>query len=242
MSKSYDKDPIGQRMKQYEHVYTSDCVEKKTPVVIRIDGKAFHTYTKGFEYPFDEDITYAMDKTTEYLVKNVQNCCIGYTQSDEISLILLDDKNEHSEQMFGNKIQKLASVTASMATAIFNQVIKDRTSTTKLAMFDSRIFNVPKEDLGNYMLWIHRDCIKNSVSMYARTVYSHKELYKQGKADMIEMIETAFNEGRCDRTWHNLPYRFRYGIVMTSKDGRHFPKEDWTYYTWNNVINQYYED
>ena len=115
------KDALGTRMKEnYENVAKSKLV-RRMPVAIRIDGKAFHTFTKGFNKPFDKVLMQAMQRTTEYLCKNIQGCVFGYTQSDEISLILVDYKKLNSSAWFDYQVQKMCSVAASMATMAFNK-------------------------------------------------------------------------------------------------------------------------
>ena len=123
MSKIYEKDSLGQRIKQYEKNY-SNVIDKKEPVIIRLDGVAFHTYTKHMEKPFSNLLMNAMNHTTKELFKRIQNCVCGYCQSDEITLYLIGDKNPNTDVWFGNKIQKLTSVSASMATLFFNSYIR----------------------------------------------------------------------------------------------------------------------
>jgi len=159
-------DSLGDRMKGYEHVSRS-TLTKRMPVVIRIDGKAFHTWTKQLknvddslnDSPFSVKMNQAMSDTTQKLVSNIQNAVFGYTQSDEISILLNDWKTLTTDQWFGNTIQKMASVSASMATVYFNEAC---TSTSRRffvpAMFDARVFNIPKEEVTNYFVWILCTC------------------------------------------------------------------------------------
>jgi tRNA(His) 5'-end guanylyltransferase len=114
-------DDLGTRMKTfYENTYRFGMT-RRMPVAIRIDGKAFHTFTKGFVRPFDEVLSNAMVRTMEYLCENIQGCVFGYTQSDEITLILLDYQTLTTEAWFGYEIQKICSISASMATMAFNK-------------------------------------------------------------------------------------------------------------------------
>ena len=113
-------DDLGTRMKMYEAVNEYKLI-RRTPVIIRIDGKAFHTFTKGLVRPFDPVVTEAMHATTKYLCDNIQNCILGYTQSDEISLLLTDYKTYKTDAWFDNKIQKITSISAAMATQWFNK-------------------------------------------------------------------------------------------------------------------------
>ena len=114
-------DELGKRMKEYYENITKIKLMRRTPVIIRIDGKAFHTFTRGFKKPFDEILIKSMQETTKYLCENIQGCVLGYTQSDEISLLLIDYKNLNSSAWFDYEIQKICSIAASMATMAFNK-------------------------------------------------------------------------------------------------------------------------
>lgn len=116
-----DKTTIGDRMKNnYENI-TRYYLTRRMPVIIRIDGKAFHTFTKGFKKPFDDILVKTMQDTMKYLCENIQGCVLGYTQSDEISLVLTDYAELTTDAWFGNNLQKMCSVSASMATMAFNK-------------------------------------------------------------------------------------------------------------------------
>ena len=113
-------DALGNRMKTYENV-TRNYLTRRMPVIIRIDGKSFHTFTRGFKRPFDDVLVKSMQDTMKYLCENIQGCVLGYTQSDEITLVLVDYQNRDTSAWFDNNIQKMASVSASMATMAFNE-------------------------------------------------------------------------------------------------------------------------
>ena len=117
-------DDLGKRMKEYYEGIPKTKLMRKTPVMIRIDGKAFHTFTKGFQKPFDEVLIKSMQETTKYLCENIQGCVLGYTQSDEISLVLVDYKNFETSAWFDYEIQKMCSIAASMATIAFNKAFE----------------------------------------------------------------------------------------------------------------------
>ena len=114
-------DELGKRMKEYYENIPKIKLMRRTPVIIRIDGKAFHTFTRGFKKPFDEILIKSMQETTNYLCENIQGCVLGYTQSDEISLLLVDYKNLNSSAWFDYEVQKICSISASMATMAFNK-------------------------------------------------------------------------------------------------------------------------
>jgi tRNA(His) 5'-end guanylyltransferase len=180
------KDSLGDRMKKnYEDAYRFNLT-RRTPVIIRLDGKAFHTFTRGCVKPFDDAIIKAMQQTTEYLVNNIQGCKVGYVQSDEISLLLTDFDTFETDAWFSNNIQKMCSISASMASVQFTgcyhweKMCEDNNKGNwmllKPAHFDSRVFNIPKEEVVNYFRWRYMDWKRNSVSMLAQSLFSQKEL------------------------------------------------------------------
>lgn len=182
-----EKDTLGQRMKGYEQV-SRFMFTPKIPIVIRLDGKAFHTFTKPFKRPFDERLIKSMQDTTEFLVNNIQNCIMGYTQSDEITLVLLDMLSEDTETWFNGGLQKIVSVSSSMCTAYFNNVLKH----DRLAFFDSRAFQMPLEDLPNNIVWRMKDCYKNAITSVAHCHYSQKQLHGISTKDRLEMIKDKY--------------------------------------------------
>lgn len=118
------KNTLGTRMKEYEAV-SKNHLMRRTPVVIRLDGKAFHTFTRGLNKPFDSDFVTMMQQTMLHLCENIQGCVLGYTQSDEITLVLVDYQNRDSCAWFDNQVQKIASISASMATLYFNRELSE---------------------------------------------------------------------------------------------------------------------
>ena len=120
----YKKDSLGDRMKTYEGVAKTRLV-KRMPVIILIDGKAFHTFTRGFKKPFDKMLMETMQETTKYLCEKIQGCVFGYTQSDEITLILIDYQQLDTSAWFNYEVQKICSISASMATMAFNKFFKE---------------------------------------------------------------------------------------------------------------------
>ena len=114
-------DDLGKRMKEYYEQVPKFCLYRRTPVAIRIDGKAFHSFTRGFQKPFDEVLIKAMQRTMKFLCENIQGCVLGYHQSDEITLILTDYKKLTSCAWFDYEVQKVCSISASMATMAFNK-------------------------------------------------------------------------------------------------------------------------
>ena len=203
--------PIMQRMKSnYEDRYRFQLT-RRTPVIIRIDGKAFHTYTKGLNKPFDENLIEDMQKTTEFLCKNIQGAKLGYTQSDEISILLVDYDTLTTDGWFDYNVQKIVSVSASITTAIFNRLRVLR-GKDNLAYFDSRVFNIPVDEVSNYFLARQKDAVRNSISMLAQSLYSHKQLENKNMSDMQEM---CFQKGY---NWNNLEYYKKRGSTIIKQE------------------------
>lgn len=210
--------PLSDRMKEYENE-TRFYLKKKKPVLIRIDGKAFHTYTNSFEKPFDEFITKSMQETMKFLCENIQGCVLGYTQSDEITLLLVDYNNKNTDAWFGYNVQKMASVASSMATLSFNKIIKNLISNNdeiddakreillnKDAMFDARVFQLPITEVVNCFIWRQRDAIRNSIQAVGYYVFSHKETMGIKTSELIEKLK---NEKNID--WNKLPLTLQRG-------------------------------
>jgi len=191
------------RMKRYESIYHEIYLQPRTPVVIRVDGKAFHTLTKSCVEPFDGDFAKAMDYTASGLLTEVQNSRLAYVQSDEISLLLIDYNKFESCQWFDGNLQKIVSVSASVATESFNSFWQ------KQAFFDSRAFNLSEREVVNYFIWRQQDATRNSIQMVARSLYSHKQLMNKNTNEQQEMI---FQKGQ---NWNDLSPYWKRGRVLT---------------------------
>jgi tRNA(His) guanylyltransferase len=177
-------DSLGDRMKEFYENRTRYMLSRRTFTILRIDGKAFHSYTKGLKRPFDDQLMKDMDETAKFLCKEIQGTKLAYIQSDEISLILTDFDDRGTDAWFDGNIQKMISVSASLATAKFNELRPG-----KLAFFDSRVFTIPYQgEVENYLIWRQNDASRNSVSAVAQSLYSHKELSRKTCDQMQEMI------------------------------------------------------
>lgn len=196
------RDSLGDRMKNYEDV-TRNYLVRRTPVIIRLDGKAFHSFTKGFTRPFDSVFMNSIQDTMLYLCKQIQGCVMGYCQSDEISLLLIDYQDIDTCAWFDNNILKLVSISASMATLSFNYCFKQNNKTEDeeekninlkyaskydTAMFDSRAFNIPKEEVCNYFIWRQNDATRNSIQMVGQSKFSHRQLQGVNISKIQEML------------------------------------------------------
>ena len=215
-------DELGKRMKEYYESIPKTKLMRRTPVAIRIDGKAFHTFTRGFERPFDEVLIKAMQRTMKYLCENIQGCVLGYTQSDEITLILVDYKRLNSSAWFDYEVQKMCSIAASMATMAFNRFFREEidnnanlhpvkrnwhiAASLKGAMFDARVFNVPREEVTNLIYWRQLDATRNSIQMVGQAYFSHNELQHKS----CNVIQDMLHELK-GINWNDYPTHVKRG-------------------------------
>lgn len=196
-------DTLDDRMKNaYENRYRM-YLPDRIPVIIRLDGKAFHSFTRGLKKPFDALFIKTMQDTMEYLCSNIQGCKFGYVESDEISLCLWNWSKNESDAWFGNNLQKMVSISASMAGVAFNRYWngnvaeylsecepditeeEDKYRTTiknkaemLMPVFDSRAFIIPAEEVHNYFVWRQNDCMRNSIQGLAQSLYSEREIHR----------------------------------------------------------------
>ena len=236
-------DNLGTRMKEFYEQIPKTKLMRRTPVIIRIDGKAFHTFTRGFKRPFDEVLIKTMQQTTKYLCENIQGCVLGYTQSDEITLVLVDYQRFETFAWFDYEVQKMCSIAASMATMAFNKFF-EKNSKTKIndykfglvpqsvelqqeaynyhnallkaiekgAMFDARVFNIPKEEVTNCVYWRQLDASRNSVQMVGQANFSHKELLHKSCNDIQDMLMTQKGIN-----WNDFPTYQKRGTCVIKK-------------------------
>lgn len=206
-----NKDSLGDRMKRYEKAFNY-VLPQRMPVIIRLDGRAFHTLTRGMEKPFDKRLIDNMVYVAKRLTKDVMNCELAYIQSDEISLLLVPYKKFTTQGWFDGEIQKICSVSAGIASSIMTPLIIEMSDEnvlkTKEVVFDSRCFVLPKEEVTNYFIWRQNDWTRNSVQMLARSLYSHKELHKKNTDQLNELI---FQKGK---NWAKLDDRLKNGTVI----------------------------
>jgi tRNA(His) 5'-end guanylyltransferase len=184
------------------------------PIIIRIDGCHFHTYTKNCKKPVDENVIYCMNQTAEYLCRNIQNCQIAYVQSDEISLLLNNYQTLKASSWFDNQVQKMTSVSAGMASAVFTSLSgRIFGGPVEIATFDSRVFVLPKEEVCNYFIWRQQDATRNSVQMLARSLYKHEDCNNKNTSQLQEL---CFQKGI---NWNYCPPSDKRGrcIVKTKK-------------------------
>ncbi len=247
-------DALGERMKGYENV-TRTHLMRRCPVIIRIDGKAFHTFTRGFQKPFDPILVQSMQETMKYLCENIQGCVLGYTQSDEISLVLVDYLRLNSCAWFDNNIQKMVSVAASMATMAFNRffyrsvtqykenireyldengmfreysdenpsylVIYDK-AIEGGATFDARVFNVPKEEVCNNILWRQNDATRNSIEAVGQAYFSQAQLHGKSCNEIQDMLMTEKG-----LNWNTIPEHLKRGSCCIRLTDQETGRGEW---------------
>ncbi len=209
------KDTLGDRIKRYEAASNHKLLPR-SPLFIRIDGKSFHTFTKGCNKPFDQDIIDCMVYAAKETAKQISGFKLAYIQSDEATFMLTDTDSLVTQGWFDYELNKLVSISASAFTAHFNwywHVRLDHNFT--VAMFDSRAFNVPIEDAANAFVWRQRDWERNSIQMLARANFSHKECEGKKVPELKEMCAAA------GKNWADLTQQEQYGTFIL-KDGQEY--------------------
>jgi tRNA(His) 5'-end guanylyltransferase len=181
------KDDLGNRMKGYERV-PNIRLTPRMPFIIRVDGKAFHSFTKGFDKPWDLKLVEAMTTAAQHLMKEVMGSKIAYIQSDEISILCTDYDRLESQPWFDKKVQKICSVSASIATMAFNSDLLKSKGKIHHACFDARVFPIPKEEVCNYFIWRQQDAVRNSIQGLGQNKFSHKQLQGKNGSQIQEML------------------------------------------------------
>lgn len=204
---------MGDRMKDFESV-TKTRLISKLPVLARLDGKAFHTFTRKMLKPYDQRFHECMWAAATYLCNNVEGCQVAYVQSDEITLLLSDRGSVNTQPWFGNELQKLCSVSAAMASVSFYQTFLDIFGvlpTKDLPVFDARFWNLPDHEVSNVFLWRQRDAERNSLSMQAQALFSHKELEGKSSADRHDLLHSK------GVNWNDLPTPVKRGVCVVKE-------------------------
>lgn len=203
---------IGDRFKDYERV--SDLfLTRRTPVIGRLDGKAFHTLTRLFEKPYDKNFARAMYQTANNLCIEIQGAKLAYIQSDEISVLITDYEEITTEAWFGYRVNKMCSVAASSASVNFTSLARLE-DYGRAAYFDARFFNMPENDAANYFVWRQKDAERNSLQSLAQAHFSHKSLQGLNSSALQERLftEKGINYNDID------PYQKR-GAIVIKREG-----------------------
>ncbi|MFB7107268.1 tRNA(His) guanylyltransferase Thg1 family protein [Streptomyces hydrogenans] len=204
-----DNTALGDRMKRYEHVQRA-VLPRRTYTLLRVDGRAFHTYLRDAERPFDEAFMADMDAVAEALCAKISGAVFAYTQSDEVSVLVTDFTTVQTQPWFDGVVAKLTSVSASLATAVLNA-----RRPGKRALFDARVFTLSDPvEVANYFLWRQRDAVRNSVSMAAQAHFSHRRLQGLSGGAMQELLwsEAGIN-------WNDYPVGCKRGRVAVKFTG-----------------------
>ena len=207
-------DLFGNRMKEYEGIEAERKFIPTLPIIVRLDGRCFSRLTKDLDRPYDSDMSELMTNVTIKLVEET-GAIIGYTQSDEISLILYSDSIDHPVY-FNGRISKIISVISSVATYWFNHLREDMDFPDSFfdlpGFFDCRAWNVPSRvEAVNSLLWREMDATKNSISMAARTHYTHKQLHGVKREGLLDMLmEKGIN-------WNEYPAYFKRGTYIQKR-------------------------
>lgn len=210
-----DNTALGDRMKAHERV-TRAVLPRRTYSVLRVDGRAFHTHLRKVDKPFDERVSECMMVVARQLLEEVDGSVLAYTQSDECSLIFSDLHSLNFEPWFGGVVQKIVSVSASIASASFNktalyfQMTDGFPLPPKPALFDSRVFTIADPvEVSNYLVWRQRDAVRNSIQMVAQHHFSHAELQGRNSNTLQEKLWTERGVN-----WNDVPGRHKRGQIV----------------------------
>lgn len=220
---------LGDRMKRYEAVQDATLM-RRVPAVVRVVGKAFHSLTRGMDRPFDALFVECMATAAVALMEDVQGAKLAYVQSDEISVILSDYDTLQTEAWFGYRVQKMASVAASIATAAFGAAFRGRfPDRDRVPLFDARVFSLPDEDeVVNYLVWRQQDAVRNSILGTAQAHFSPKQMHGQNTSVLQDML---FSDKGIN--WNDTPTHLKRGLCVlrsTYQEGeatRHRIAADW---------------
>jgi tRNA(His) guanylyltransferase len=203
-------DGLGDRMKQYEAAEAGRRLMPLLPALARLDGRAFHSFVRGLERPYDKRLSDLMIDTATFLVRET-NATVGYTQSDEISLAWVPEGYD-SQVFFDGRIQKMTSMLSALCSAYFNRHLPAHLPAEyaeRLPVFDCRVWSVPTlEEAANTFLWRELDAAKNSISMAARAYYDHATLDNKSGSEMQELL---WKKGV---NWNDYPTFFKRGTYI----------------------------
>ena len=229
------KDELGNRMKSHYENRTRIYLPRRTYSILRLDGKCFSSFTKGLKKPFDVGLIFDMDETAKYLCSKIQGAKIGFVQSDEISILMTDFDTLQTDAWFDGNIQKIVSISASLAASKFNQLrwmryVNERYNDgaaddpiswdwfegvrkLRLADFDARTFTIPSfTEVCNYFIWRQNDCVRNSISSVAQSLYSSKQLHGKNMSEQQDMIHEK------GQNWNDYPAMQKRGRFVFKKE------------------------
>ena len=249
------KNTLGERIKGYESVY-KNTLPIRTPTLIRCDGRAFKNFTKGFKRPFSTLLRHCMIEAAKHMCRNIPNTEIAYTQSDEITLLLVE-KGENTQSWYSKRLNKLLSVSASICTNGFNKALYNAFTnksyinpftdqTIKLednilnhiytkvfqAEFDCTAFSLPEFEVNNAFIFRQRDAVRNSINQIAHCYFSPKELNKVHSQEIIEKLKNERNV-----LWEDVPKYFQRGVCIIKENFTIEDKPNVIRTRWNVDLN-----
>ncbi len=211
-------DSLGNRMKMYENTYRYHLL-RKVPVIVRVDGRAFHSLTRHMSKPFDPGFMDSMISAAIHTAEGMQGFKLGYVQSDESSFLLHDFDHDETEAWFDYNINKVVSISASTMSVYFNLALSRYTQDFgSLGVFDGRSHNIPNEDTPNYFFWRYQDCKRNSLQMYCQSFFSHKQLHGKGWSDQHVMLHGIGKNWTTGLSWREKNGTFIFPGGKTSND------------------------
>jgi tRNA(His) 5'-end guanylyltransferase len=203
-------DELGNRIKSYYEDPARVLLPRKTWVIIRVDGKGFHTFTRDLERPYSQALADGLDRAAVFVAEQMAGCALGYGQSDEYSFLMTDFGRDESRMWFDGSVQKIASVTASLFTAGFHRGY----AAAGYAAFDARVFAIPnRKEVERYFLWRQADATRNSLNMLASAHYTHAELLGKSAAEKHDLLHAK------GENWAKWPADFKRGRVVRPGEG-----------------------
>lgn len=202
-------DSLGDRMKAYENVSRFE-LPRQLPVMLRLDGKAFHTFTRGMDKPYDVRFMTAMQEAAIEVFKALDNARFAFVQSDEVSVVMLE-ATDRTQPYFGNNVQKIASTAASLMSVAFADAISGYAK-SKRPVFDCRVWTLPQSEVVNYFIWRQQDATRNSLNTLAQCHFSSSQLHGMSQAQCHDMLHSI------GVNWNDMPVSFRRGVTAFRQD------------------------
>jgi tRNA(His) guanylyltransferase len=207
---------LGDRMKLYEGV-SDTRLPPRIPIIIRVDGRAFHTLTKGMDRPWDTNFVTCMTMMAAAMCRELDGCKFAYVQSDEASFLLTDWDRYQTQGWFKYRVQKIVSMAAAIATDEFGKAFRAEFAGTKFlerkTRFDARVASYPRHEVGNYFVWRQQDATRNSIQMLAQSRFSHKECHGKNTSQLQEMLHSVHGIN-----WNDVPTSLKRGTAIYKRD------------------------
>lgn len=219
-------DSLGDRMKNNYENRSRFYLTRRTPVIVRLDGRCFHTILAKAEKPFDNTVAAAMWMGAIAVAKEMQGFKLAYVQSDEVSFLLTDYDDINTEAWFDYNLSKMLSISSSIMSLQFKSHYE------KYGCFDARAFNIPESEISNYFLWRYRDWTRNSLLRYCQSIFSHKEMQGKKQKDLHEMLHEK------GKNWANLSPVWRNGMFINNSKTLCEVDEKLDYSSMDNIVTK----